>query len=536
MALVTPRIAIIVSPDTPPYWLGAVVTAIESASAFDREVLLLERTVATASRPRATASSAVHVALLVDRIIRVLLPRAPHSREGAAFKPPALPVSMSRLSFEAAVAANGRPIADIAIALTSEPPDVVLSSRFRRGVLHATSAGLGLGASALAFVRSVAEAEPTMEIVVSRYTGAGGPGEVVMASRSSTRSLSPTLNDEMLAARVGDLLVLQCEKQLRAGRSEGEVVPRGATSAEYSAGAQIKLGASIARKLAQRRLSGALADRSFRSQWSLAYRRSAGESLQEGMARIPESEPLTAPDGVAWADPFPVHTEGRDLVFFEQEVRSEGRGHIAVAELLPDGRLSTPQRVLHGNMHLSYPHVFEHAGDWYMIPESRAAGTVTLYRATDFPVRWEKACDLLVGSRVADATVFEHEGRWWMFACRIGEGGSTFEDVILFQAPSLFGPWLPHAGNPVVSDATAGRPAGRIITEGSRLIRPAQDCSLRYGYGISFQSILRLSETAYSEERVGMRNPDWDRRLLGTHTFNRSSTVTFVDLLWRVDA
>lgn len=526
------RIAILISPATPPYWLKAVVDAIESSTAFDRNVRIVEYSPSSEQDSGIRASKAVHFVLLVDRAIRSTRPQRATGREHPVFSPPTRPVSISRLAFrDERIGGKNQAIADIGVALSSSPPEASVTSRFTFGVLHATRAGTGLGANDLSFVCAVANAEQTVDVVISLHGGEGTTGTTVMTSRSSTRSVSPTLNDEMLAARIGDLLILQCEKHLGGRRNQSIYADGESLAASSQTKEDHKLGTSVAANLAKRRITGALSDRRSKSKWSLAYRRSSGDSLSDCIAKIPESESLVAPAGISWADPFPVHSQGCDLVFFEQEVRGEGYGHIVVAELLPDGRLTAPQRVLDTGTHLSYPHVFLHAGDWYMIPESRSAGTVTLYRASDFPNRWEKVCDLVTGSRIADATVFEYQGLWWMFGCRVGAGGSTFEDLVLFQASSLTGQWRPHPGNPVVSDATGGRPAGKIIFEDSHLIRPAQNCSVRYGYGLSFQSVSRLTTTEYLEDRVAVRDPDWDSGLFGTHTFNRSSTMTFVDLL-----
>jgi len=72
--------------------------------------------------------------------------------------------------------------------------------------------------------------------------------------------------------------------------------------------------------------------------------------------------------------------------------------------------------VLEERSHLSYPFVFERDGQIWMIPESSANATVSLYRAERFPDRWVKETDLLTGITASDATIVEHAGRLWMFA------------------------------------------------------------------------------------------------------------------------
>lgn len=57
---------------------------------------------------------------------------------------------------------------------------------------------------------------------------------------------------------------------------------------------------------------------------------------------------------------------------------------------------------------LSYPYVFAHENDYYMLPESSEAGGVFLYKSNQFPYNWERGKQLLSGSFV-DPTLFYHE-------------------------------------------------------------------------------------------------------------------------------
>ena len=61
--------------------------------------------------------------------------------------------------------------------------------------------------------------------------------------------------------------------------------------------------------------------------------------------------------------------------------------------LLEEGRAQRLGIVLDEPFHLSYPQVFQWQGAWYMTVESAGARRVSLYRATDFPLRWERTSD-----------------------------------------------------------------------------------------------------------------------------------------------
>lgn len=50
-----------------------------------------------------------------------------------------------------------------------------------------------------------------------------------------------------------------------------------------------------------------------------------------------------------------------------------------------------------------------------MMPEGQASRALRLYRAVEFPLKWEFD-RVLVDRPLVDATLVEWEGRWWLFA------------------------------------------------------------------------------------------------------------------------
>ena len=123
-----------------------------------------------------------------------------------------------------------------------------------------------------------------------------------------------------------------------------------------------------------------------------------------------------------------------------------------------------------------------------------------LFRATAFPYRWEADTVLLENFAGADATVYRHEGRWWLF---VGNHDDQDEaKLFIFHAADLRGPWLPHAANPVKCDLRSARPAGPLFMLDGALHRPAQDCSVTYGGAVVVNRIDRLTPEQFSERRV----------------------------------
>jgi hypothetical protein len=220
-------------------------------------------------------------------------------------------------------------------------------------------------------------------------------------------------------------------------------------------------------------------------------------------------------------------------MFVEKFVRRSGRGSIAVIPIGPNGDPGPAISVLERPYHLSYPCVNRWRGTWYMIPETGSQGTVELYACDRFPDRWHFEQVLLRGAEPSDATLFEHDGRLWMFVC-FATLGSSDTELSLFHSEDIRGPWHPHPLNPVVSDARCARPAGALWTEAGRLFRPAQVCAPRYGRAVAFQHVIRLTLDDYAEETIGVLSVDSLPGAVGAqgaHTWARGSRLVAMDVL-----
>ncbi len=261
-------------------------------------------------------------------------------------------------------------------------------------------------------------------------------------------------------------------------------------------------------------------------QWFVAIRKRSPEHHFDATAGYQLSRP---PRDRFYADPFLVKREGKTYLFFEDYRYSEGRALICCSEVSADGILSEPVEVLRRPYHLSYPFLFEQDGHMYMIPETKQNRTVELYRADEFPFRWSLAAVLLQDIVAVDATIHQANGKFWMFVGLSNGKYSNCDELGLFYADSLFGPWTAHRNNPVVSDVRRARPAGALFYQDGKLIRPSQDCSKAYGYALCFSEVTVLNEMEYSEVPVGRIDPDWVRNNLGTHTYSRTDDFEAID-------
>ncbi len=240
---------------------------------------------------------------------------------------------------------------------------------------------------------------------------------------------------------------------------------------------------------------------------------------------------IVPPKDRFWADPNIIQKDNRYFVFIEEYALKTKKGHISVFEVDQSGKHSMPVRMLEEEYHLSSPCVFESNGQYYMVPESVANSTIDLYECIEFPFKWVHKITLKENIKAVDTTLLFYHGKWWLFT-GISENEGSFPEVelFLFFSDDLFtGDWKPHPLNPIVSDVTKARPAGRIFSQDGKLFRPSQDCSKTYGYGFDLNKILVLSETEYSEETAFAVRPDWDKKILATHTFGSEGQFRIID-------
>jgi hypothetical protein len=212
------------------------------------------------------------------------------------------------------------------------------------------------------------------------------------------------------------------------------------------------------------------------------------------------AEHVTDVDASFLADPFMVRFGRLWYMFFElMNHERDDFGEIGLATS-PDCTTWQYQKVvLREPFHLSYPCVFRSSGEFFMIPETLEPAAIRLYRADPFPERWTFVSELVRG-RFADSTIVRFQNKWWIFTCPNPYG----HDVLsLYMADKLAGAWREHPQSPlVIGDRRRARPGGRVIVNGGKIIRFAQDCVPTYGSRVRAFEILELDPARYREKEV----------------------------------
>lgn len=212
------------------------------------------------------------------------------------------------------------------------------------------------------------------------------------------------------------------------------------------------------------------------------------------------------------ADCFGIKHEHGYAVFIEElDYSTNGRGVIK-GFMLDDAGNILEEFYPEGfpDVHLSYPIINKINDKYYIIPESGANGNVELFEAINFPKKWTRTSILMKGAEYADTTLLEHDGKFWLFYTKHGNGFDADLHLHIAYADHLEGPYTEHIGNPVKISARSARPAGNIfLDEQGRLIRPAQNFTKTYGGSIVLNEVKVLTKNKYEEvELKEIKSPD----------------------------
>lgn len=232
------------------------------------------------------------------------------------------------------------------------------------------------------------------------------------------------------------------------------------------------------------------------------------------------------------ADPFGIWRDEHLHVFTEFFDYRDAVGRIRVTVFDRALNLVEQAEVLHEPWHLSYPFVFEADGETWMLPEAFQSGGSWLYRAVDFPRRWERACRMQLDDIPLDATPVHDGTRWWLFYAPAYPEAHRLTHLCAAWADTLEGPWTHHAANPILADANGARPGGAPVWRGGLLHLPVQDCRGTYGAALR---ILRFD--MLTPERIAVTDMATIRAPLsanpyldGCHTLSGAGDVTLIDV------
>jgi hypothetical protein len=176
--------------------------------------------------------------------------------------------------------------------------------------------------------------------------------------------------------------------------------------------------------------------------------------------------------------------------------------------------------------HASYPQIIKWNGSGYLFPEVSAGSSPVLLELglNGLPNGKNSILKNLENIRAIDGTLFESKGFWYLFA---GSPTDSHQRLDLYYSNSLQSDFQLHPMSPIVLDPRCSRMAGPIFEKDGFIYRFGQDCSEKYGGGLTILRILEITPDIYKEEKVGSFNLEG---ALGPHSLLMGSDAIWLDL------
>ncbi|NSE47214.1 hypothetical protein G4358_07860 [Dorea formicigenerans] len=211
--------------------------------------------------------------------------------------------------------------------------------------------------------------------------------------------------------------------------------------------------------------------------------------------------------------------------------RLKSKGVIGYREI--DGEKVGEMKIAYeANRHLSFPFIFKHEENYYIMPEYSEGKELFILKAAHFPDKWEKVESWMEGKRLVDSVLVNHEGDNYLLTQDLGTGYSS-EELTLFVRNG--DEWVSHRENPIVKSYANSRLGGKTFADKNQLIRVAQDCENGYGTQLHFNRIIALNEFMYEEEllkTISLKDVNVDSKevFCGMHTYNFDERYEVIDL------
>lgn len=268
--------------------------------------------------------------------------------------------------------------------------------------------------------------------------------------------------------------------------------------------------------------------------FTIAIRKRSNRSIIDNP--IFEAEYVYPSTRLHWvADPILIDYDDKTYLFYEAFHKNKGR--IEVVEVYPDCTFSKPSVLLESEGHFSYPFVFNIDNQWYMIPETSDQNKVVLYKATEFPFKWDYQSVLLY-EKAVDSTILKTMENTYLLTFLIHEGNERVTPKIYKINNNLTNvidgikelEWSEI-------DELNSRGAGPFFIHNDEFIRPAQaNNDYEYGNNIIFYKTF-VDHDIYKETYVGSLIPEnvkakkwWFN---GLHTYTVSNRFEAIDIRCR---
>lgn len=247
-------------------------------------------------------------------------------------------------------------------------------------------------------------------------------------------------------------------------------------------------------------------------QWFVGYRRKYEKKFNI----------IETPKGMWIADPIMYTVNGEHYLFVEVFEEKKKKAAIGYYQF-ETGKPVYKGIIIENSYHMSYPCVFEYNGEHYMIPESSANDSISLYKAEHFPEKWTKEIDLVKGEKYVDSTVVSNDEGIFILSYKTTKNGWQLVQFILDMENKSV-----KEKSTIDYNENVGRPGGYVFCGNKR---PAQDCRKKYGENLLIYEV--DSYVPYREHRlrtISAKDIITIRNFERIHTYTEDGTYEVVDL------
>ncbi|MBR8704737.1 glucosamine inositolphosphorylceramide transferase family protein [Bacteroides pyogenes] len=270
------------------------------------------------------------------------------------------------------------------------------------------------------------------------------------------------------------------------------------------------------------------------TEWGIAIRKASDYEgiLSDRKNHVP-FEIIPNTNEFWFADPLLFEDNGKTWLFVEAFNYSTHKGELGVFDVI-DGKPQNFRVIITTPTHMSYPCVFKHNGEYYMIPETGAAKEIVLYKATSFPDGWKREKVLLTGEVFRDTTaILESNGSYTLLAYKqIGTNGFNmkyFVTKFVLDMNNLFLTFVDE----YYDKKKCNRPAGLLFSTNGEIYRVAQKCDKAYGeaiYVYKTDNDLNFQQDKKVAELRGQNIVLNDgRKPILLHTYSQAGGVEVID-------
>ena len=233
------------------------------------------------------------------------------------------------------------------------------------------------------------------------------------------------------------------------------------------------------------------------------------------------------------ADPFVIKYNNRNVCFVEDYDFDSCKGKISAYELF-NKTYKEIGTALSTDFHLSFPFVFKHNKEIYMIPETSEIKEIRLYKCLDFPLKWDLEKVLIKNIDAVDTVIFNQDNKWFLLTnvCSNSIGEHNSELHIYESEDFLKNEWLKFNSNPVIFNSKKARNGGLFFFNNNYYRINQVHKKNTYGYSFQINKIKLIKNNKYIEEEINEVKPILFNSSIGTHHFHMNEDFSVIDHLF----